>query len=147
MFKHIGCSYFFTVLRNYVIGWCDMVFNIDSNKGCTYFHRNMNIHCVLHIGTFWFPCSITLGEGEQPQNRGQLFLCGGMKWYFEIICSCTFARPQNLNLTAILLSSLHIVIIFIRNLATPLPPTKKSLSMTNLPDLEKCTFSDKNCYK
>jgi len=30
----------------------------------------MNIHCVLHIETFWFPCSSRLGEGEQPQNRG-----------------------------------------------------------------------------
>ena len=125
--SNIGCSYFFTVLQNYIFGWCDMVFNIASNKRCTYFHRNMNIHCVLHIETFWFPCSSTLGEAEQPQNRGTVIPDGGMKWYFGIICIRKFARPQNLNLTAILLSSLCIVMIFIRNLAPP-PPTfqKKS---------------------
>ena len=49
-----------------------MVFNIDSNKRHAYFHRNMNIHCVLHINieSFWFPCSSTLGEEEKPQNKG-----------------------------------------------------------------------------
>jgi hypothetical protein len=76
MFKHIWCSYIFTVLWNYIIGWCDMVFNIDSNKICTFFYRNMNIHCVLHtnIETFRFLCSSTLG-GLQVTEQGDSDSC------------------------------------------------------------------------
>ena len=127
MFKHIRCSYFFTVLQNYIIGWCDMVFNIASNKTCTYFHRNMNTHCVLHIETFWFPCSSTLGEAEQLQNKGTVIPVWRDEMVLRHYLYSQIARPQNLNLTGILLSSLHIEMTFVRNLATPLPPSPKKV--------------------
>jgi hypothetical protein len=140
---------FFTVVWNYSIGWCDMVFNIDSNKRCTYFHRNMNIHCVLHIETFWFPCSSALGQGEQPQNRGAVIPVWKdemVLWHYLYSHIC---QTSKLNPTASLFSSLRIVMIFVRNWATPLPPPcpKKVFQWPIFLTSEKCTFGDKNCYK
>lgn len=126
-----------------------MVFNIDSNKSCTYFHKNMNIHCVLHIETFWFPCSSTLGEAEQSQNRGTAIPVWRDKmvlWHYLYSQNCQTSKLE---------SNCHSFKFFMHSddfykkfgTPTPPPPKKKVFQWPIFLTSEKCTFCDKNCCK